>query len=71
MVLVYMVYRRGKALLLLACFVLPLEAECWWKWVGEGEHGVVPTNDDVGVMKKKKKKKNTNTNTNKEEGGEE
>ena len=48
MVLVYMVYRRGKALLLLACFVLPLEAECWWKWVGEGEHGVVPTNDDVG-----------------------
>ena len=45
MVLVYMVYRRGKALLLLACFVLPLEAECWWKWVGEGEHGVVPTND--------------------------
>ena len=56
MVLVYMVYRRGKALLLLACFVLPLEAEYWWKWVGEGEHGVVPTNDDVGVMKKKKKK---------------
>ena len=45
MVLVYMVYRRGKALLLLACFVLPLEAEYWWKWVGEGEHGVVPTND--------------------------